>query len=138
MSFLTIMPEFLFQKACNSLWIMNRFFAVAEVTWMFNEGVYLLKTIIFVFSQNSYIWAFFLFGWGKSNAKLFESLVVFLIKLRVDQSLMDGNKLRSKVKWVGVKNISNIWLICLAGAILRRKELKILSYNYQGILQFLW
>ena len=53
------------QRACNSLWILNRLFAVSEVTWMFNEGVYLLKTIMFVFSQKSYMWAFFLFGWGK-------------------------------------------------------------------------
>ncbi|XP_065053436.1 calcitonin gene-related peptide type 1 receptor-like [Rhopilema esculentum] len=70
MSVVTFLPEYYMSlaktnpQACNALWIINRLFAVCEVTWMFNEGVYLLKTIMFVFSQNSYIWLFFLFGWG--------------------------------------------------------------------------
>eukprot|EP00794_Sanderia_malayensis_P003417 gene3417-3908_t len=70
LSIATFLPDYYLKlstknpTACNALWILNRLFAMCEVSWMFNEGVFLLKTIVFVFSQKSYMWLFFLVGWG--------------------------------------------------------------------------
>lgn len=50
---------------CNVFWVLNRFFALSEVTWMLNEALFLLKLLFRTFDAKSYFWAFFVFGWGK-------------------------------------------------------------------------
>ena len=52
------------RTTCNVFWILNRFFAISEVTWMLNEAVYLLKLLFRTFDAKSYFWRFFAFGWG--------------------------------------------------------------------------
>ncbi|CAH3127052.1 unnamed protein product, partial [Pocillopora meandrina] len=50
---------------CTGVWILNRYFAVAEVTWMTNEAVFLLRLLIRAFDNESYFWYYFFFGWGQ-------------------------------------------------------------------------
>ncbi|KAK3740885.1 hypothetical protein QZH41_013402, partial [Actinostola sp. cb2023] len=52
------------KSVCNFLWIWNRYFAVAEITWMFNEAIYLLRKIRNAFDNTSYYRHFVLWGWG--------------------------------------------------------------------------
>ena len=55
----------LMQTVCTGVWILNRYFAVAEITWMTNEAVFLLRLLIRAFDNESYFWYYFFFGWGQ-------------------------------------------------------------------------
>ena len=58
------MPSFI-QAVCNAFWLLNRYFAASEITWMLNEGVFLLRMLAYPFDSESYLWYYYVFGWGK-------------------------------------------------------------------------
>ena len=53
------------QTVCNVFWLLNRYFAASEITWMLNEGNFLLRMLAYPFDNESYLWYYVLFGWGK-------------------------------------------------------------------------
>ena len=52
------------QSVCNAFWLLNRYFTSSEITWMLNEGIFLLRMLVYPFDNESYLWYYFLFGWG--------------------------------------------------------------------------
>ncbi|XP_027052451.1 parathyroid hormone/parathyroid hormone-related peptide receptor-like isoform X1 [Pocillopora damicornis] len=52
---------------CNAFWLLNRYFAASEITWMLNEGVFLLRMLAYPFDSESYLWYYYVFGWGFSG-----------------------------------------------------------------------
>ena len=58
------------QSVCNAFWLLNRYFAASEITWMLSEGIFLLRMLVYPFDSESYLWYYFLFGWGKLNIKI--------------------------------------------------------------------
>lgn len=52
---------------CNAFWLLNRYFAASEITWMLNEGVFLRRMLAYPFDSESYIWYYYVFGWGFSG-----------------------------------------------------------------------
>lgn len=52
------------QSVCNAFWLLNRYFTASEITWMLNEGIFLLRMLVYPFDNESYFWYYFLFGWG--------------------------------------------------------------------------
>ena len=52
------------QSVCNAFWLLNRYFTASEITWMLNEGIFLLRMLVYPFDNESYLWYYFLFGWG--------------------------------------------------------------------------
>ena len=50
---------------CNVFWVLNRYFAAAEITWMLNEALLLLRKVVLVFNRKSYMKYYMLLGWGK-------------------------------------------------------------------------
>ncbi|KAJ7391748.1 Corticotropin-releasing factor receptor 1 [Desmophyllum pertusum] len=52
------------QRVCTGVWVFNRYFATAEVTWMTNEAIFLLRLLVRAFDNDSYYWHYFCFGWG--------------------------------------------------------------------------
>ncbi|XP_078376689.1 vasoactive intestinal polypeptide receptor 1-like isoform X2 [Oculina patagonica] len=58
-------------SVCNAFWLLNRYFAASEITWMLNEGIFLLRMLVYPFDSESYLWYYFLFGWGFSGVLTF-------------------------------------------------------------------
>lgn len=58
------------QSICNAFWLLNRYFAASEITWMLSEGIFLLRMLAYPFDSESYLWYYFLFGWGTLNINL--------------------------------------------------------------------
>ena len=52
-------------KICSGLYVISMFIFMCQVCWMFNEGFFQFRQIVFVFHEKTYIWAYFLFGYGK-------------------------------------------------------------------------
>jgi len=58
-------------SVCNAFWLLNRYFTASEITWMLNEGIFLLRMLVYPFDNESYLWYYFLFGWGFSGVLTF-------------------------------------------------------------------
>lgn len=80
---------------CNAFWVLNRFFAISEVTWMLNEAIFLLKLLFRTFDAKSYFWGFFAFGWG------FPAILVFAIYIPVMVYYLDKEM---KICWITEKD----------------------------------
>ncbi|XP_078375914.1 calcitonin gene-related peptide type 1 receptor-like [Oculina patagonica] len=65
------------QRVCTGVWVINRYFATSEVTWMTNEAIFLLRLLIRTFDNTSHFWYYFCFGWG------FPALLTFIIYVPV-------------------------------------------------------
>ncbi|XP_028394638.1 corticotropin-releasing factor receptor 1-like isoform X2 [Dendronephthya gigantea] len=50
--------------SCNLVWILNRYFASAEIMWMLNEALLLLRKVVVIFDKKSYFKYYLLIGWG--------------------------------------------------------------------------
>ena len=61
----------LFQTVCNVFWVLNRYFAASEITWMLNEGIFLLRMLVYPFDNESYFLYYFVFGWGRLTVNVF-------------------------------------------------------------------
>ncbi|XP_046846646.1 corticotropin-releasing factor receptor 1-like [Xenia sp. Carnegie-2017] len=62
---------------CNVFWVLNRFFALSEITWMLNEAAFLMKLLFRTFDAKTYFWGLFAFGWG------FPAVLVFGVYIPV-------------------------------------------------------
>lgn len=51
---------------CNAFWLLNRFFTASKVTWMLNEGIFLVHMLKSSFDDDFCLWYYLLFGWGFS------------------------------------------------------------------------
>lgn len=49
---------------CNIVWVLNRYFSAAEITWMLNEALLLLRKVVIIFDKKSYLKYYILVGWG--------------------------------------------------------------------------
>ncbi|XP_057292971.1 corticotropin-releasing factor receptor 2-like [Hydractinia symbiolongicarpus] len=61
------------QEGCSALFVAIMYLVLAQVCWMFNEGIFQCRQFFFVFIQKKYIWAHMLFGW------VFPAIVVLCI-----------------------------------------------------------
>lgn len=59
------------KTVCNAFWMLNRYFAASEITWMLSEGIFLLRMLVYPFDNESYLWYYFLLGWGFSGVLTF-------------------------------------------------------------------
>lgn len=59
------------KTVCNIFWVLNRYFAASEITWILNEGIFLLRMLVYPFDNESYFLYYFVFGWGFSGVLLF-------------------------------------------------------------------
>lgn len=59
------------KTGCNVFWLLNRYFAASEITWMLNEGIFLLRILLYPSDSESYLWFYCLFGWGFSGVLTF-------------------------------------------------------------------
>ncbi|XP_066919932.1 corticotropin-releasing factor receptor 1-like [Clytia hemisphaerica] len=51
-------------KECSILMVVQKFFFLAQICWMFNEGFFQFRQFFFVFIEKTYLWIYLLFGWG--------------------------------------------------------------------------
>ena len=55
------------QMVCNAFWLLNLFFKASEVTWMLNEGIFLVRMLVYSLDDDFYLCYYLLFGWGKNR-----------------------------------------------------------------------
>lgn len=55
------------QMICNAFWLLNLFFKAAEITWMLNESIFLVRMLLYSLDDDFYLWYYLLFGWGKNR-----------------------------------------------------------------------
>ena len=55
------------QMVCNAFWLLNLFFKAAEITWMLNESIFLVRMLLYSLDDDFYLWYYLLFGWGKNR-----------------------------------------------------------------------
>ncbi|KAJ7391747.1 Hormone receptor domain [Desmophyllum pertusum] len=58
-------------SVCNAFWLLSRYFTASEITWMLNEGIFLLRMLVYPFDNESYLLYYYLFGWGFSGVLTF-------------------------------------------------------------------
>ncbi|XP_029207822.2 parathyroid hormone/parathyroid hormone-related peptide receptor-like isoform X2 [Acropora millepora] len=55
------------KMVCNAFWLLNLFFKAAEITWMLNESIFLVRMLLYSLDDDFYLWYYLLFGWGFSG-----------------------------------------------------------------------